>query len=250
MIHNCDCLELLRGVGSESATVVITDPPYGINYQNNYTKEKHARIVNDEKVFDYEPFARESFRILRDNTALFSFTGWSEYPHNYYEIRRAGFSLKEPIIGQKRASGKTDLYGTFQTNSDWCIFAHKGHFKFRGTTLIHNKRAGTIPNIGRQPVAEFKTRFPSAWFGTEYPWSSENSAFQNSYGIQHPTIKGRKFIEWLILLSTDPGDLVVDPFVGSGTTAVAAIGLGRRFIGCDISKEYCELAEKRLRMNL
>jgi DNA modification methylase len=144
------------------------------------------------------------------------------------------------------ATHNTDLYGSFQSNSDWIIFAHKGRFIFKKTQLIKNKRAGTIPNIGRKPVPEYKTRFPSCWFGEDFPYSTENSSFQKKHNLVHPTIKGLKFIEWLILLSTNVGDTVVDPFVGSGTTALACQKLGRNFICGDIDLSFCEMGRKRL----
>jgi DNA modification methylase len=163
--------------------------------------------------------------------------------------------MKEPIIGQKRPSGTTDLKGSFQTNSDWVIFAHKGRFKFRKTKLLRNKRAGTIPNKGRKPVPEWKQRFPSAWFGADFPYSSENPQFQKKLKtigakLRHPTIKGRKFCEWLVQLTTDPGGLVVDPFAGSGTIPVAASSLGRSVIAGDAKAEFAELARLRIAKNV
>jgi len=206
----------------------------------------HNKIINDNVHFDYSEFARESYRILKSDTAFYAFTCWSEYPLNYKEVENAGFKMQEPVICQKRGSGKTNVYGTFQTNSDWVLFAHKGKFKFKPTQLIKNKRAGTIPNKGRRPVPEYKTRFPSCWFGEEYPWASENSSFQKKNDIYHPTIKSVDFIKTIILMSTNENDIVVDPFCGSGTTAVACKMTNRNFICCDISQEYCEMAKKRL----
>jgi DNA modification methylase len=243
---NCDYLELLKQIPDSSASLVLSDPPFGINYQNNYTKSQHEILKGDEAKFSYLEFGREAYRILKENSAIFVFTGWSEYPEHYKQLESCGFSMKEPLICQKRASGKTDLYGSFQTNSDWIIFAHKGRFKFKKTNLVKNKKAGVVPNIGRKPVPLYKTRFPSCWFGEEYPWSSENSAYQKANNIYHPTIKGLEFCKWLILLSTEPGDLVVDPFVGSGTTAVAASMLSRNYLACEINAGFFETAKKRL----
>jgi len=228
-----------------SIDLVVTDPPFGINYQNNYTSNKHAKIEGDESFFSYEILARECFRVLKDDTAIFCFTGWSEYPHHFTEIESAGFKMKEPLICQKKPAGG-DLYGSFQPNSDWVLFAHKGRFIFQGTNLMRNKRAGTIPAKGRKPTPEFKGRFPACWFGEGFPYSSENPVFQAKYNMYHPTIKSQKFIEWLIQLSTKEGDTVLDPFMGSWTTAVAAKHLKRNFIGCDKSKDYCEIGKRRI----
>lgn len=239
-----DYKTLLPLIENETIAAVITDPPFGIDYQNNYTHQQHNKIEGDSTLFDYTEFGQHAFRVLKPNCPLFCFTGWSEYPHHFQELANCGFSMKEPIICQKRPSGKTDLFGAFQSNADWCIFAHKGRFKFKKTCLLKNKRAGTIPNKGRKPVPEFKTRFPACWFGPEYPWSTENPVFQKQF--PHPTIKSQKFIEWLILLSTNEGDVILDPFLGSGTVAAAALSLNRKFVGCEISEAYCKMAKLRI----
>lgn len=245
-IQCLDYLTLLKQIPNESVSLILTDPPFGINYSNNYTQNTHSVMQGDKSKFSYANLATEAFRILKDNSVIFAFTCWSEYPDHYKHIQSAGFSVKEPIICQKRPSGKTDLYGSFQTNTDWIIFATKGRFKFKSTKLLKNKKAGVIPNKGRKPVPEYKTRFPSCWFGPEYPWSTENSVFQKKNEIEHPTIKTVRLMEWLILLTTDPGDTIVDPFVGSGTSAIAAKNLNRNYIAGDVEQVYCDMATARL----
>ena len=175
-IQCCDYLELLRKVPDASVSLVLTDPPFGIGYQNNYTHEMHEVMAGDDDEFDYVDLARQSFRVLRDDCAFFAYTGWSEYPLHYLDIEGAGFKMQEPLIVQKRPSGKTNLYGSFQSNADWLLFASKGAFKFRKTELLQNKRAGTVPNIGRKPVGKYKTRFPACWFGKGLPWSDRESS--------------------------------------------------------------------------
>jgi DNA modification methylase len=240
LIFNADYLDVLQ---DQFANVVITDPPYGVNYQNNYTHNKFDKIENDGDRFSYYPWARRAYTCLADNSALLAYTGWSTYPQHFLELQEAGFAIKEPLIVQKRHSGTTDLYGSFQTNSDWLLFAHKGKFKFKPTQLLKNKRAGTIPNKGRKPVPEYKMRFPACWFGEKFPFSTENPAKK----INHPTPKSVEFMQWLIQLTTNEGDVVLDPFMGSGTTLLAARAIGRRCIGIEISNKYCDLAISRLR---
>jgi len=229
----------------EPADLFLSDPPFGINYQNNYTHDIHDKLHGDGEQFSYSQWAKEAYRLMKNDAPLFAFTGWSEYPHHYTEIKDCGFTMKEPVIVQKRPSGKTDLYGSFQSNADWIIFAHKGRFKFRRTELVKNKKAGIVPNKGRKPVPQFKTRFPSCWFGPEFPWATENPASVAQW--RHPTIKSVELMKWLIMLSTDQNALVVDPFMGSGSTMIAALELGRRAIGIEIEEKYCEMAVKRLK---
>lgn len=242
-IYHGESIEVLSQL-EIGVDLFLTDPPFGINYQNNYTHNMHDKIKGDEKRFSYTGWADQAFRLMKDNSALFAFTGWSEYSYHYSEIENCGFLMKEPLIVQKRASGKTDLYGSFQTNADWLIFAHKGKFKFKKTQLLKNKKAGVIPNKGRKPVPKFKTRFPSCWFGSEFPWSTENPATVKEW--RHPTIKSVELLKWLILLSTDENDLIIDPYMGSGSCLLAASQTGRRVIGIEIEENYCEMAVNRL----
>jgi len=246
-IFNTSYEELMPKIASSSVSVVITDPPYGIGYQNTYTKsKKHEVLLGDSEEFSYSLLAEHSYRILNKNSPIFCFTSWSQYPKHFVELGKSGFSMKEPLMGQKRASSAANIYGTFQTNSDWCMFGHKGKFKFKSTRILRNNRAGIIPSEGRKPVEEFKTRFPSCWFGENFPVSSESPKTKIKHGWNHPTIKGLEFIKWIILLTTNEGDTVVDPFMGSGTTALAAKILNRNYIGCEINAEFCDLAQKRL----
>jgi site-specific DNA-methyltransferase (adenine-specific) len=249
MLHHLDFRSL--AVGSNIADLVLVDPPFGVAYQNPYTHEKHEVLEGDEKPFDYGALAAVAYRLLKMDRAFYAFTGWSTYPYHFPQVEAAGFKMKEPLVCQKRASGTTDLEGSLQTNADWLLFGQKGRFKFRPTQLLRNKRAGTIPNKGRKPVPVWKRRFPSHWFGEEFPWSTENSQFQKKLlGLgapcKHPTIKGLEFCKWVIQLTTDPGDLVVDLCAGSGTTLLAAKQLGRRYLGCEIDERFVALAQWRL----
>lgn len=243
-LFHADWSAVLPCLESESVDCVLTDPPFGIDYQNNYTHDPHHKLAGDSGPFSYKPFAEQCFRLQKDGTAFFGYTGWSEYPSHFGDVRAAGFLVKEPLIVQKRPSGKTDLHGSFQSNADWLIFAAKGRFTFRQTQLVKNKKAGVVPNKGRKPVPEFKTRLPACWFGEGYPWSTENPATNPDH--RHPTRKTVELMTWLLSLSTDINDLVLDPFAGSGTTLLAARQTGRRAVGVEIEERYCELAARRL----
>jgi DNA modification methylase len=245
-VLSADYAALLADLPDESVDLILTDPPYGIGYQNPYTHDAHDMLDGDAAPFSYALLAREAYRVLRPGSAVLMFTGWSVYPDHYRDVEAAGFTMREPVIGQKRPAGATNLDCTFQPNSDWLIFATKGRFRFQPVTLLRNKRAGTIPNKGRQPVPEWKQRFPSCWFGTDFPYSSENSAFQKANDLRHPTIKGQEFCRWLIELTCPPGGLVVDPFVGSGTVAAAAAECGRQYVVGDVNPTYADMAARRL----
>lgn len=244
-VFHADCLELLASLEDSSVDLFQGDPPFGIGYQNNFTKSRHEVLTGDSEAFDYGPLAKEAYRILRPDTAFLAFTGWSTFGEHSSQVVSAGFRLREPLIIQKRPSGKTALRTEFQSNADWIIYATKGTPKFRPTQLVRNKRAGTVPNPGRNPVPEWKTRFPSCWFGPEYPRSTANPSTQKKF--PHPTPKDPLHAEWLTRILTDPGGVVVDPTCGSGGIAAGAMNAGRRIIAGDISREFAEMTAERLR---
>lgn len=239
-----DCLDVLKTIPDSSVDCVITDPPFGIDYQNRQdTHQVKRKIQNDGNDFSYLPFASECFRVLKKDSAIFVFTGWSVYPNHFIQLQQAGFSLKAPLIVQKGQSGIGNMVGTFSNNADWILFGHKGSFKFRETRLIRNPSAGGIANPGKKPVGQWKYRFPAYWFGDQYPFATLNSSSRET---DHPTEKNLRFLEWLILLATDEGQVVLDPFCGSGTTLLAAKQLKRQYIGIEIDNVWYEVAKKRI----
>lgn len=243
-IHHMDYLDMLRELPDESVDCVLTDPPYGMGYVSHRGEYKHKMLTNDKTDFSYHPLAVEAFRVLKTGGCIYAFTRWDKYPDHYKHLQEAGFIMREPVIGQKNPSW-WGAPGSFEANSDWALFAHKGKgFAFRPTQLVRNRNAGKCPSDSDIPTPEFKTRFPAVWFGPEFPRSTAGRATQAKY--KHPTVKGLRFIEWMIMISTDVGGVVVDPFSGSGTTATAAQRTGRNFIASEYSKKFVEMGRARL----
>ena len=250
-IYLMDAFELLASIPSESADLVLTDPPYGIGYINQFTQTPHPEILGDGSKtdrFDYGRMARECYRILKPNTHAYFFTRFDRYPQHYEALEQAGFTIKNCLVIEKNTVGGIgDLYGSYASNAEWIIFCQKGRRHFFKTRLLRNHRYGGIPGAKRKQVPEFKTRFPACWFGPEYPKSTYSTGWHQRTGYSHPTIKNAACLEWLIQISTAPGALVVDPFMGSGSTALAARNTGRHYLGCELWPEYHALALERLR---
>ena len=103
-----------------------------------------------------------------------------------------------------------------------------------------------ITNSTKRHMAA-KTRFNSCWFGTEYPKATYNSGWQKQHNIYHPTIKNVEFLSWILQISSDPLELVFDGFIGSGSTAVAAIQTGRSYLGSELNPRYYHTALQRIK---
>lgn len=242
-----DCLELSPKIPDGAVSLILTDPPYGISYQNHFSARKHSMLEGDRGI-DYQRLARESYRILRENAHAYFFTRFDCYPYHYECLKQAGFVVKNCLVIEKGTIGGIgDLRGSFACNGEWLIFCQKGRRVFNHTTLLRNrKKAGSRFHPGRSPSKTYKTRFNSCWFGEEYPKATYNSTWQKQNRIFHPTVKNVECLSWLIQISSLPGELVFDGFMGTGSTALAAIATGRDYLGAEINQDYYETAGKRI----
>jgi len=237
-----DCLELMKEIPDKSVDLVLTDPPYPDYYKEKYQYKNNmlnflknyncrqfifwsAKVdfpldytaihIWDKKTFNFKRYLPEIWRIMKNNSDLYVFGNYA----NFNLSKEKGF--KQILIWDKRMTGMGDL-------SSWGI----------GYELIYYfKKGNRVVNKRKNPVI-FCESLTSFTFGNPV----------NSYF--HPTQKPIGIIEPLIGVSSNENDIVLDPFLGSGTTAVAAKQLGRRFIGIEISEKYCEIARQRLKQKI
>lgn len=247
-IYHTDCMELLAQIPDNYVSLILTDPPYGISYRNHFARQPHAVLTGDTGI-DYERFARESYRILRENSHAYFFTRFDCYPYHYDCLKGAGFTVKNCLIVEKGTIGGIgDLTGSYANNAEWIIFCQKGRRTFQHTTLLENrKKEGTQYHAGRERSKKYKTRFNACWFGEEYPKATYNSVWQKQHEIYHPTIKNVECLSWLIQISSLQGELVFDGFMGTGSTALAAIQTQRAYLGAEIDKAYFEISQNRIK---
>lgn len=206
-------LALLNKLPDESVDAIVTDPPYGIDYQSARRIDKSQwkpKIKNDKAPYIW--WLAEAFRVLKVEGALLCFTRYDVEKDFRWAMEIAGLTPKAQIIWDKGIHGMGDLSGDVAPQHENIIFATKGKFKFP------NKRLKSVIKVQRVSAEK----------------------------LQHPNEKPVELISTLIEGITKPGDLVLDPFMGSFTTAVASRQLERNWIGCDLSQEYCNIGEQRL----
>lgn len=203
-----DCREVLNGI--RDAAAIITDPPYGIGYVTNRRKVSAtpAAIQNDAAapLWCVDLIASA----CTDGGAVYLCTSLAVQSVWEQAMRAAHLTIKTPIIWDKGIWTAGDLTGDFGNQVEIVLFAHRGR---------HQLRAGRISNLWPIP------RPPAG---------------------DHPTPKPVALMARCIECSTDHGDLVVDPFMGEGPTAVAASRLGRKFIGVEIEPIYFVAACRRV----
>jgi len=208
-----DCLELMKDIPSGSVDAVITDPPYGMSYQSNWRQEtnKFNKIEGDSCLYWLGSFISDAYRVMKENTPIYVFCSWHNVDVFKVEIEKL-FKIKNIIVWVKNNHGSGDLRGSYAPKHEFIIFAHKGRF-----TLL---RSRTPDVIDFRKVSGSKS--------------------------VHPTEKPVDMLEKIVLDATLHGKIVLDPFMGSGTTGVACMNTGRKFIGIEMDDKYFEIASKRI----
>ena len=214
-----DCLEVMRNLPDECVGLVVADPPYGIGYASSWTTRPDGspRVYSNsfgEDRYD-DRWVAEAGRVLKEYGAMYMFTRWDILHRWKAAIEDTGLKVVQRLIWNKSHWKMGDLryYGS-QTED--ILFCRKGAHKLRW-----EKRNGNI-------------------------WTSSSSYLPEGQW-DHPTQKAEAIIQRMIENSSDPGDLVADFHVGSGTTMAVADRLGRRWFGCDTNPEYVEMSLERIK---
>ena len=218
IIHG-DCLEIMRNIPDESIDAIITDPPYGISFKS--TRQTYQGDIKNDSLEEWQ-------KIL---------------PSFLIEFKRV-ISPRGCCCCCCCGGGKTPVTAIFTMEAI-------KHFNLI-QTLVWRKFVGT----GWKYRPAYENIVILSKTATEYSWydTSKNMAnvIENinqdipTNKWQHPTQKPVRLMELLIKNHTKPGDMVLDPFCGSGTTCEAAKKLGRKYIGIEIESRYIEMAERRL----
>lgn len=208
-IYCQDSFELFKTIPNESIDMFLTDPPYGMNYNSGRIKIKHDKIKNDDKLEWLEPFAKEMFRMAKNDTAHYVFCSWHKIDV-FKQVFEKYFKVKNILVWVKNNHTAGDIYGNFAPKHELVLFLHKGR------SLIRGKRDTNV------------------------------MFYDKMRSTNHPTEKPVDMLEFMIEKFSDKGDVIFDPFMGSGSTGVAALKTGRKFIGSEIESKYFDVAKNRL----
>lgn len=243
-IINGDCIEELKKLPEKSVDLVFADPPYNLQLGGDLLRPDNSKVdaVDDDwDRFDsfeaYDAFTKawlkECRRVLKDDGALWVIGSY----HNIFRVgvtlQDLGFWILNDIVWRK-ANPMPNFKGTRFTNAhETLIWAAKG----RGT------RRYTF-NYDAMKMANDEVQMRSDW---TFPLCTGEERLKDETGAKaHPTQKPEALLHRVILASTRPGDLILDPFFGTGTTGAAAKRLGRRFIGLEREPQYARLAAERI----
>lgn len=193
--------------------VIITDPPYKVitGGRTNAEAPKGILASNTQLMKEIPPFDQwlsRCYNILKPDSHIYIMTNFHELYSMMSEVKNAGFEMHNLLVWEKNTSTPNRWY---MKNCEYTIFARKGNIK-----TINNPSSKTVHH------------------------------FTNPTGKIHPAEKPVELMEYYITNSTKENDIVLDPFMGTGTTGVACKNTYREFIGIEIDKEYYDIAMNRV----
>ncbi len=219
--HCADCVDGMRALDDASVDCLIADPPFNLgNGGRMFRAGRLARCIDmDWDHIDNGPWLAEALRVLRPSGTLFVFGSW----HNLFDLgsrlQRAGARILNTIVLVKtggfsvshRVLYERTLYAIWASPSDtgW-------HFDYALMKRLAGRQADNV-----------------------WPYTPPTAR-------SHPTQKPVELVERMLLMATRPGDLVLDPFTGSGTTAEACLRLRRRFLGFERDDAFARGANARI----
>lgn len=221
-IYRGDALDLLNLVSPETVRLLLTDPPYNVSRENNlHTMGRRGIDFGSwDKTFDQNAWLKPGVDTLMPGGSIVIFNDWKILGHIADDLTALGMDVKRMLRWRKSNPFPRNTLRSFVQDAEYALWAVKP-----GGRWVFNKRDSVSYERG-----EF-----------EYPVVR---------GSLHPTKKPTDLFKVLIEILSNPNDLILDPFVGSGTTSIAAQMCGRRHIAFELDPAYFELAAKGLSQHI
>ncbi len=215
-LYRGDCLEVMPRWPSGAVDAIVTDPPYGVQFRSNMRQvtEKFDPLENDDAPFtEWMP---EAYRITKDTGCALCCYRWDVQDAFVSAFGAAGWAVKSQAVWWKPGGSMGDLKSTFATEHELMLFATKGEFQFP------RKRPMSVFKVSKVPPEQ----------------------------MVHPTEKPVGLMRQLLKAVVRPKGAVADPCMGSGTTAVACVQLGMRFLGVEKDEKYFRIAVSKIEEEL
>jgi site-specific DNA-methyltransferase (adenine-specific) len=239
-IYHGDCLDLMKQLPDGCIDLVITDPPFAISFKANKLsyKRKLTNVIDGYKEIrreDYLDFTRkwmaEVYRVLKPSGSMYVFSGWNNLKDMLIAIDETGFVVVNHIIW-KYQFGVCTKY-RYVTSHYHCLYVCRD---------IKLRKFHPFPRFppGKRGRHGHKLHYKDK----EDVWDIKREYWKNK--MKTPTKLPSELVRKILAYSSDDGDIILDPFLGSGQVAMVSKEKGRHFLGFEIVKEYHDFARKRL----
>jgi site-specific DNA-methyltransferase (adenine-specific) len=234
----------MQSVSPRSIDLIVTDPPFAIDFKatkNNYnrTASRVMQGYNEIKQKDYYDFSvrwiGEAFRILKESGSMYVFSGWNNLKDILNALDDVGFTTINHIIWKYQFGVVTKT--KYVTSHYHCIYVAKNPKKRKFYPFVRFSRSQRTKE-GRS--LHYKDK-EDVWDIKREYWTGDQKT---------PTKLPAELLKKILEYSSKKGDVVFDPFLGSGQVAMISKQMGRRYLGFEIVKKYHDFAKKRLDKNL
>lgn len=219
-----DACTIIKELKKNNITVnhIITDPPYNISQDNHFDTMNNPRQGVDfgewDKCFDLYTWIGDYVDILDKNGSMIIFCSYRYISHIIDKLESSGMVVKDVLIWKKTNPMPRNIERRYVQDTEFAIWAVKKNAKW-----VFNK-------------SKTKPYLRSCY---------ETCTVAGKERTNHPTQKSLKLMSDIILVHTNEKDIILDPFMGSGTTGIAALTHNRRFVGIELSKDYFDVAINR-----
>ena len=235
-------LEILKDIKSKSVDLIFADPPYNIgkNFGNNDDIWENV----DSYVDWCKVWIDECFRILKDTGTMYFMSATQHMPYldiyvsqKYNVLSRIVWTYDSSGVQSKRVFGS--LYEPILMVNK----SKSSPYTFNSEDILIEAKTGAT-----RKLIDYRKDPPQPYNNKKTPgnvWNYSRVRFRMSEYENHPTQKPEALLERIILASSNPGDIVLDPFSGSFTTSAVAVRLGRKAVGIDLNEEYFRVGIRR-----
>lgn len=240
-----DLFEVLPFLPDKFVDLLFIDPPYNLNKHFNGRRFTKTSLEDYQEWID--KWLSELVRLLKPTASVYICADWLS-SSSVHVVAAKYFKIRNRITWE-REKGRGALRNWKNCSEDIWFCTVSGDYAFNVDTVKLKRRViapytlenGDPKDWEKSEVGNFRLTFPSnLWTDLTIPfWSMPENT-------DHPTQKPEKLVAKVLLASSNPKDVILDPFLGSGTTSVVAKKLGRHFLGIEIDKMFCCMAEKRL----
>lgn len=242
----CDIIDICEYLPNSFVDLMIIDPPYNLNKNFNGTKFKESSI---ELYNEYlESWFPKILHVLKNNATVYICSDWKSSTSVHLTVSK--YLTLQNRITWEREKGRGAKKNWKNNIEDIWFFTNGNDYTFNLESVKIKRQVIAPYRVAGEPKdwedssdGKFRWTHPSnIWTDITVPyWSMPENT-------DHPTQKPEKLIAKLILASSNKGDMVFDPFLGSGTTSVVSKKLDRNYFGVEINEEYAMLTEKRLEL--
>lgn len=225
-----DCIKELKSIDSNSVDLIIADPPYNVG--KDYGNDSDSQDFDDYMAFTKQ-WLKECHRVLKNDGTIYAFVGF-RYISYLFKIMEEDLKMNfVNWISWHYTQGVGKTKGFSPRHDDILMFSKTDKYKF-------NLDAIRVPQKYYRKVNNMRGANPGD------VWEVSHIHYCQKGRQPHPTQKPEALIERMVLASSNEGDLVVDPFSGSGTTMRVCQQLGRNGLGIELNEEYIEQTKERL----